>query len=95
MPTYGAKAKEWDVKVPARPHRMTLSFDCVLSVCDFLFPLLLSLQEVGKFIASYTKCGQYRETFEDNFINGKRLLRLNSTHLPQACSIFCPRALVN
>lgn len=53
MPTYGAKAKEWDVK------------------------------EVGKFIASYTKCGQYRETFEDNFINGKRLLRLKSTHLPQ------------
>jgi len=41
------------------------------------------LQEVGKFIVSYTRVGQYRETFEDNFINGKRLLKLKSTQLPQ------------
>ena len=39
--------------------------------------------EVGKFIATHTKVGQYRQTFEDNYINGKRLLKLKSTQLPQ------------
>lgn len=36
---------------------------------------------------SYTKVGQYRETFEDNYINGKRLLKLKSTQLPQVAVV--------
>ena len=50
--------------------------------------LRVAMQEVGKFIVTHTKVGQYRETFEGNFINGKRLLKLKCNHLPQvsACS---------
>ena len=55
-------------------------------------------QEVGKFIATHTKVGQYRGTFEDNFINGKRLLRLKCNHLPQVgamrAATACTRGLV-
>jgi hypothetical protein len=50
--------------------------------------LRVAMQEVGKFIVTHTKVGQYRETFEGNFINGNRLLKLKCNHLPQvsACS---------
>ena len=53
MPTYGAKAKEWDVKVPTRPHRMTLSFDCV---CVSVFGVCVCVRACERDLRACVQC---------------------------------------
>jgi hypothetical protein len=69
--------------VCSRGGPVPLFIGCVRTRTFFCLISPVWPQEVGKFVATYTRVPQYRETFQENFINGKRLLKLKHTQLPQ------------